>query len=191
MSVPTTENITESYSQLIKTSEMYNVYTEELLEFLGDELKVSPASTMKSMFNAYPGGLMEHILKTTKYAVKINKQLPEEIRVDVSSLVKVCLLHQLGKVYLYKLCEDQWQRDNRGKMYDYNEDIVSMRIGERSAYYSLKYGVDLTQEEYQSILNYDKSDDDKQAKWHSSTLSIVLKQANELAITEEKLMNND
>jgi hypothetical protein len=71
-------------------------------------------------------------------------------------------------------------------MYDFNEDLVSMRVGERSAYYSLRYGVELSDEEYQSILNYDKTDDDKQSRWYGSTLSTILRLANELAIIECK-----
>jgi hypothetical protein len=34
--------------------------------------------------------------------------------------------------------------------------------------------------------NHDKDDSDKQAKWHSTTLAVILRQANELAILEEK-----
>lgn len=75
-------------------------------------------------------------------------------------------------------------------MYDFNEDLVSMRVSERSAYFSLKYGVELSEEEYQAIVNYDKSDDDKQSKWHGSTLSTLLRVANELAIMECKNNNN-
>ena len=71
-------------------------------------------------------------------------------------------------------------------MYEFNEDLVSMRVSERSAYYTMKFGVDLTEEEYQSIVNYDKTDDDKQSKWYGSTLSTILRMANELAIIECK-----
>jgi len=51
-------------------------------------------------------------------------------------------------------------------------------------------GIKLSEEEYQAIVNYDKSEDDKQSKWYGSTLSTILKQANELAIIEEKKDNN-
>ena len=88
------------------------------------------------------------------------------------------------------MCESEWHRTNQGKMYEFNDELTSMRVGERSAYYALKYGVELSEDEYQSIINYDKPEDDKQAKWHSSTLSTILKQANELAIIEEKNLNN-
>jgi hypothetical protein len=191
MSKKLKDKIEKNTKKFHATNEKYNIFTKGLLDFLGDDLTSAPASTMKSLHNAFPGGLIDHIILTTKYAVDINLSLPENLRVNNDSLIKVCFLHQIGKTYLYKLCESEWHRNNQGKMYEFKDDLVSMRVGERSAYYALKYGVELSEEEYQSIINYDKPDDDKQAKWHSSTLATILKQANELAIIEEKELNNE
>jgi hypothetical protein len=191
MSKKLKERIEKNKKKFHSTNEKYNIFTPELLDFLGDDFIVAPASTMKSLHNAFPGGLMDHIILTTKYAVELNLTLPEELRVSNESLIKVCFLHQIGKTFIYKMCESEWHRTNQGKMYEFKDDMVSMRVGERSAYYALTYGVELSEEEYQSIINYDKPDDDKQAKWHSSTLATILKQANELAIIEEKNTNNE
>ena len=180
------EKILKNKEKFNKTNETYNILPENLLEFLGEDLYSAPASNMESMYNSFPGGLIDYILSVTKYGINLNDILPESQRVDKKSLIKVCFLHQLGKVKLYKFCESEWHRKNQGKMYDFNEDLVSMRGGERSAYYSLRYGVELSDEEYQSILNYDKTDDDKQSKWYGSTLSTILRLANELAIIECK-----
>jgi len=180
------EKILKNKEKFNKTNETYNILSENLLEFLGEDLYSAPASNMESMYNAFPGGLIDYILTVTKYGINLNDILPESQRVDKKSIIKVCFLHQLGKVKLYKFCESEWHRKNQGKMYDFNEDLVSMRVGERSAYYSLRYGVELSDEEYQSILNYDKTDDDKQSRWYGSTLSTILRLANELAIIECK-----
>jgi hypothetical protein len=180
------EKILKNKEKFNKTNETYNILSENLLEFLGEDLYSAPASNMESMYNAFPGGLIDYILTVTKYGINLNDILPESQRVDKKSIIKVCFLHQLGKVKLYKFCESEWHRKNQGKMYDFNEELVSMRVGERSAYYSLRYGVELSDEEYQSILNYDKTDDDKQSKWYGSTLSTILRLANELAIIECK-----
>ena len=180
------EIILKNKDKFNKTCEKYNIYPDKLKEFLGEEIYSSPASTMKNMYGAYPGGLINHILLVTKYAMNINSLLPEKNKVEDSSIIKVCFLFQIGKVHLYKLCESEWHRNNQGKMYDYNEDLVSMRVGERSAYYSINNGVSLSEEEYQSIINFDKPEDDKMSKFHGSTLSIILRQANELAIIEQK-----
>lgn len=180
------EKILKNKEKFNKTNETYNILPENLLEFLGEDLYSAPASNMESMYNSFPGGLIDYILSVTKYGINLNDILPESQRVDKKSLIKVCFLHQLGKVKLYKFCESEWHRKNQGKMYDFNEELVSMKVGERSAYYSLRYGVELSDEEYQSILNYDKTDDDKQSKWYGSTLSTLLRLANELAIIECK-----
>lgn len=180
------ENILNTQKKFNTKNEKYKIFPKELIDFLGDDFFLAPASTHKNLHNAYPGGLVDHIFTITKYAVSINNLLPENERVDINSLIKVCFLHQIGKTFLYVMCESQWHRDNQGKMYDYNEDIVAMRIGERSVFYCVKHCVDLTEEEYQSIINYDKPEDDKQSRWHSETLSVILRQANELAIIEEK-----
>lgn len=180
------EKILKNKEKFNKTNETYNILSENLLEFLGEDLYSAPASNMESMYNAFPGGLIDYVLTVTKYGINLNDILPESQRVDKKSIIRVCFLHQLGKVKLYKFCESEWHRKNQGKMYDFNEDLVSMRVGERSAYYSLRYGVELSDEEYQSILNYDKTDDDKQSKWYGSTLSTILRLANELAIIECK-----
>lgn len=180
------DKILKNKQTFLDKNKLYGILNKELLDYLGEDLLTAPASTMTSLHNAFPGGLIDHVLKTTKYAIGINKLLPESLSVDAQSIVKVCFLHQIGKTFLYKWCESEWHRTNQGKMYEFNEDITSMKIGERSVYYAMKYGVTLSEEEYQAIVNYDKPDDDKQSKWYGSTLSTILKQANELAIIEEK-----
>tara|TARA_Y100001937_G_C7070402_1_gene308090 strand:- start:554 stop:1129 length:576 start_codon:yes stop_codon:yes gene_type:complete len=185
------EKINKNNQTFLEKNELYGILTKELLEYLGEDLLTAPASTMKSLHNAFPGGLIDHILKTTKYAIGINKLLPTGMEVEAQSIVKVCFLHQIGKTFLYKWCESEWHRNNQGKMYEFNEELTSMKIGERSVYYAMKYGVKLSEEEYQAIVNYDKPEDDKQSKWYGSTLSTILKQANELAIIEEKNSYNE
>ncbi len=185
------DRILKNKQTFLEKNELYGILNKELLDYLGEDLLTAPASTMTSLHNAFPGGLIDHVLKTTKYAIGINKLLPDSISVDAQSIVKVCFLHQIGKTFLYKWCESEWHRNNQGKMYEFNEELISMKIGERSVYYAMKYGIKLSEEEYQAIVNYDKPEDDKQSKWYGSTLSTILKQANELAIIEEKNNNNE
>ena len=53
---------------------------------------------------------------------------------------------------LYKECNSEWHRKNQGKMYEFKENLVSMRVSERSVYYALSHGVKLTQEEFSAII---------------------------------------
>jgi hypothetical protein len=181
----TEDKIKKNIALYIETGEKYGFMTEELTDFLGVAIMTAPASTNFDYYNAFKGGLVDHMLRTAKYAVNINKLLPEHMQVTVESLVKVSLLFQIGKTFMFLPNPSQWHRENQGKMYEFT-DMVSMKVGERSVMYAANYGVKLTEEEYQAILNYDKLDVDTQAKFHTSTLGVILRQASDLAIMEEK-----
>ena len=185
MNMLTEEKLLKNTEKYFKTGEKYEFMTDGLMEFLGQDFISAPASTATNLHNAFSGGLISHLLLVTKYAVSLNGVLPESLKIEMDSLIKVCLLHQIGKARLYTPLDSKWHND-RGIMYEFNEELVSMRIGERSAHYATSHGVSLSEEEYQAILNHDKDDSDKQAKWHSTTLAVILRQANELAILEEK-----
>lgn len=172
------------------TIQKYNLFTDNLKDFLGEAFYEAPASTLTSLHNAFTGGLVDHLIKVAKYGALINEMLPEGVKQEKEAVLKVCFLSEIGKTFQYKVCESEWHRKNQGKMYDFNEDLTSMRVGERSAFYALKHGVNLSEVEYQALINFEKSEDDKQAKWYSSPLTIILKQAIELAIVEEKTNNN-
>lgn len=186
----TEEKIEKNYEKFLATNQKYNVLTEDLLNFLGKDLKLAPASTMASLHNAFEGGLIDHILMVTKYAFNINKMLIDKLKVTEAELFKVCFLHQIGKVFLYVPEKSEWHRNNQGKMYSFNEELTSMRVGERSIYYAMTYGVNLSEREYQAILSFDKPEDDKMSKWYSDVLTVILRQAIELAIIEEKHYGN-
>lgn len=168
----------------------YNVCRIELVDKLADMgLFESPASTMLSLHNAFPGGLVDHLLRVASYAVKINDTLPDELKQTKESVIRVSLLHGIGKVGLYTPCKSEWHIKNQGKMYEFNEQLTSMTIGERSVYYMIKNNQCdgwLTDLEYQAILNYDKTESDKMAEWHTSPLGVILKMAIKLAIMDEK-----
>lgn len=177
---------TKKYFETAKNNGFMN---DELIQFLGEDFIKAPASSMADYHNAFEGGLIDHLLKVASYAVKINNTLPEDEKVDQTSLLKVCLLHGIGKAKLYKPCTSEWHRKNQGKMYEFNEDLVSMRIGERSVYYILSHGIKITEEEFSAILFFDKVDD-KMSDYHNSMLGDLLKMGNILAIKHAKIKNN-
>jgi hypothetical protein len=173
--------ILENTKKYFETATKIGFMNEELMKFLGQEFIAAPASSMADYYGAFEGGLINHLLKVAKYAVNVNNSLPEDKRVNHESLVKVCLLHQIGKANLYKPCASEWHRKNQGKMYEFNENLVSMRVSERSLYYAMSHGVKFTEEEYSAIMFYDKNDD-KMAEFHNSMLGELLKIGNNLAI---------
>lgn len=179
------KKIVANTKKYFDTATKYGFMNDELMNFLGEAFVKAPASTMESLHNAFEGGLIEHLLRVAFYAVKFNDVLPDDKKVDQASLLKVCLLHQIGKAHLYKPCESEWHRKNQGKMYEFNNDLVSMRVSERSVYYALSHGVTFTEEEYSAILMSDKSED-KMAEYHNSILGELLKMANIFAVKHEK-----
>jgi len=179
--------ITKNKKKFIETSEKYNIFTDDLLNFLGEDLFLSPASTSIEMYGCYPGGLIDHLLKVCKYSIQLNNLLPDDVKVADESIIKVVFLSQIGKTFLFKPNESEWHRKNLGKMYDYNNDaVLTMLVGERSAYYAMKYGVNFTEEEYQAVINSDKEGSEKTIRWFSKPLTHIIKLGFEMAVLEEK-----
>jgi hypothetical protein len=108
------------------------------------------------------------------------------MREEVATILKCVFLSQIGKVFLFCPNQNDWQRKTLGKMYEFCDNLISLKVGERSVRYATKYGVELTEEEFQTILNTDKDSDDKMVKYHSSNLSHIIKLGFELSILEEK-----
>lgn len=181
----TIQQLEHNKAKFLETNEKYNIMTKDLLDFLGDDFYTAPASTSLTMVGCYPGGLLNYIITACKYAIKINQILPESIRQPQPSIVKTTFLCQIGKVFMFCLSTDD-KVIKQGKIYEFCDESVRLRVGERSIYYATKYGVALTEEEFQAILNLDKDNDDKMAKYFSSSLASIIKWGFELAILEEK-----
>jgi hypothetical protein len=179
----TTTQLENNKKKFIETDQKYKIFTKELLEFLGDGIYTSPASSSLNMIGCYPGGLLHHILKGCKYSIKLNEILPEGLKQPVESIVKVAFLCQIGKVFMFEIAIGP---SSIGKMYNFNDNLVRLHVGERSAYYALKYGVNITDEIYQAIVNIDKESDDKMARYFSNPLSQIIKLGFDLATMEEK-----
>lgn len=182
------EKVVANTKKYIETVTKLGFMNDELMVFLGEDFIKAPASSMADYHNAFEGGLIDHLLKVATYAVLINNSLPEDERADKTSLLKVCLLHQIGKAKLYKPCTSEWHRKNQGKMYEFNEDLTSMRVGERSLHYAMSHGIKFTEDESVAILNFDKTDD-KMSEFHNSLVGDLLKMASTLAIRNEQKKN--
>ena len=180
----TQEQIKKNKSIFLQTNATHNIIPQELIDFLGEDFFTAPASTSTSMHNACEGGLVDHILSTAKFANKINKMLPEHMQVPALSLYRIAFLFDIGKTFLFVPNQYEWSKKN-GKIYEYSNNTASMRVGERSALYASRY-MKLEEEEYQAIINSDREELETQIKWFGSSLTIILRQAIEWAIREQK-----
>jgi len=161
----------------------YGIFTKELEEFLGDDFYTSPASSSTNMIGCYPGGLLQHLIKVCKFAIKVNEIVPDRLKQSPASNVKVVFLSQIGKVFMFKI---KVGATSSSKPYDFDDDIVRLHVGERSVYYALNNGVKLEEMEYQAILNIEKDKNDKMARYYSEPLTDIIKHGFDLAIMEEK-----
>lgn len=164
--------------------------TDNIISYLGGDDKVmdAPFAHLRDTGFAYKGSLVEALLDITTYAVKINNLLPKDKQAKLESIVKVGLLHHLAKVLLYEENDNSWEVNNRGMIYKYADNLEgALRVGERSTLIACNAGVKFTEIEFEAMRIMDKTNDDNYSKYYSSSLSTVIKQANEIItlITKE------
>ena len=102
----TLEQIEKNKKTYLTAVKTYNVCHPEKFDTLSNSgMFEAPASTMLSLHNAFPGGLVDHLLRVASYATKINETLPESLKQKKESLIRISLLHGIGKVGLnYPYC---------------------------------------------------------------------------------------
>ena len=157
---------------------------ESIIEELGGDDAVMNATYANTDNTglAYEGSFTETVIALTVYAIKINDLLPEEKQVSKESIAKVALLSQIGKVLLFKPQTNDWRRKNLGENYTYAELDGAIRVGERSILIAMNSGVKFTEFEFEAMRIMDKQNEnaDNYSKYFSGTLSMVIKQANEM-----------
>jgi hypothetical protein len=158
--------------------------TERIFEILGGDEAVMNATyaNMENSGLAYEGSFCPTVIQLTVYAIKLNDLLPEEKQVEKDSIAKVCLLSQIGKVLLFKPQENEWRRKNMGENFTYNELDGALRVGERSILIAMNAGIKFNEFEYEAMRIMDKQNEnsDNYSKYFSGTLSVIIKQANEI-----------
>lgn len=160
-----------------------------IYEVLGSSDKVmnAPFSNTVDTGLAYDGSLIEALLNITTYAVKINNLLPKDKQADIESIVKVGLLHHIAKVTMFEPNHNSWEINNRGIIYSFTETEGALRTGERSLWLACCAGIKFTALEFEAMRIIDKNNDDNYSKYYSSSLSTVIKQANEIITLISKI----
>ena len=132
----------------------------KMVDHLGEQLALCPASSRKEFHLAEPGGLVDHSLRVLSNTIKIMKTFGWETPKD--SLIISCLFHDIGKVGFvdddgvvvdyYIPQESEWHRDKLGEMYKHNKEMQYMTTPQRSVQMCQHFGVKLKTDEYLSIL---------------------------------------
>ena len=175
----------ETYEKLAKRLGDDNIGA--LLDTLGERLVMCPASPKESTVCSFPGGLIQHSLDVTRIMRKIVSSL--EIDIDVNSILKVGLFHDIGKVgdlekdYFVDQDSD-WHRDKLGQLYKFNDNLNKMSISHRTLYLLQHFGIGLTNDEWLAIQLSQGShfEENRFYVGHEPTLAMVLQQAKQMTI---------
>lgn len=180
-----------------KRLEKYGCYSEAMINDIGDKLKKCSFSMKEDSGSAYDGSMIDVVLNTLcKIAYHINENgfgAPDKnnsishpfLQVNFDMLMRVLLLQHIGKVELFEEETDVWQRKNRGNFYKFSRDTkANLKLGERSLYLCQKYGIQISEEEYEAIRIIDKTDDT--GDMYASPLAVLVKFVNLLAAIELK-----
>ena len=134
-----------------------------MLDSLGENYVMAPASGRSWYHNAFAGGYVDHVNRVVEYAVK-QSRLYQEMggTVDYTNeeLVFAALFHDLGKIgdgvksnYLPQT--DKWRQDKLSEMYTFNPDLDFMLIPDRSLFILQSFGIKVSQKEFLAIRLHD------------------------------------
>jgi len=175
----------KNYELYLKKLNQLGIETDKLAEKFGEKIAEATFSNNDSNGLAFDGALINTILyKLTPYAIKINEMFQKEIQVDKNSLVKVCLLHQIAKAIRLEKNDNEWEIKNRGIIYKYAANQPSIRTGLHSLIMATNCGILFTAEEAEAMTVNDRDLSDDQARWHSSLMASIVRQANEMVYLE-------
>jgi hypothetical protein len=128
-----------------------------LLDTIGERLAMCPFSIKTESPGCYPGGLIDMSLRISASMRKINDTLDESDRLPTAKILKVGLLHEIGKVgdleHDHFLEQDSsWHREKLGQMYKYNENLPKMSYPHRTLYMLQQSSVVLDRDMWEAIL---------------------------------------
>ena len=142
----------ETYEKLCNKAVKHGM--GDLLEALGERLITTPYSTHEKDGGCYAGGLVENLLETTSKMRKLSAAF--DLNIETSSILKVGLLHEIGKVGtveedLFVEQDSSWHREKLGQFYKYNDEISKSTTPDRTLFLLQNFGITLTLDEFYAI----------------------------------------
>lgn len=189
----TEEKINANYLKFVKYLEKYNCYSEQMMNEIGDKIKVAPYSMQLDYGGAEPGALIDVTLNVLcKIGAEINnnalgsnggdKIAHPTIAVNQNMLMRVLLLLNIAKAEMFVENPSEWHRRNLGKMYEFANNKTKLKLGQRSLFLCQKYGIQLEEEEFEAFLTIDQADDTGER--FQSPLYTVVKAAKMFTLVE-------
>ena len=189
--IMTDEIRNKNYSLFLKKLQELDIDTSLLEERLSTTLPTATFTHSNENGLAYDGSLLHVVLRIlTPYAVKLNNLLPEDIKLPQETIVKVCLLQHLAKAEFIIPNDNNWEVEKRGLLYKYAKSDVSLKLGMKSIILAQECGISFTPHEIEAMIALDRDPSDEQARFFSSPLSTIIRQANELTFLTNRLIKN-
>lgn len=185
------EEFTKEWVTFCSNLEKVGIEKNYDIEKLREQLECSSGALSEDTGIAYPGALLCHINLFTAIAQRIAKMVAGTFSVDEKSLLKVCLLQHLSKIYMYIPNDNEWRVKNLGENFKFAELDGNLKFGERSIYCATKHGITFTPEEWEAMESMDKAKESNGMKYAECILSTIVRQANELAYAIEKERNKN
>jgi predicted HD phosphohydrolase len=175
----------KTFESLLKRLSDDNILN--LIDSIGQRIIMSPASQRSDQYGAYPGGLVEHSLNVASFLRNANEVYNHGL--DMNSIIKVSLLHDIGKIGdlendLFLVQDSDWHREKLNQEYKYNENISKMSVSHRTLFLLQHFGVSLTKSEWLAIQLAQGShfEENRFYVGHEPTLAIALQQAKAIAV---------
>lgn len=188
----TEEKINSNFMLWMECLRKYNCFSDRMIDEIGQKIKVASFAMDDKCGISYKGSLINTVLtKLCTIATHINqcfgtnekgKRQHPLLNVNQESLMRVLLLQHISKCEIFSPTDDQW-KIKRGIYYDFNnERTTQLKLGELSAYMCLRYGIELTEEEYEAMKIIDKTDE--KITPFITPLSYIVKISNDLTNIE-------
>lgn len=187
------EKINSNFILWIERLQKYNCYSQRLIDDMGDLIKNASFSLNENSGSAYQGSMIDVVLNNlcrlgyelneNCFGYQNNKIKHKHLYVNQNMLMRVLLLQHIAKAEMFVIQNNQWKAKN-GYIYDFNDELkTSLKLGERSIFLCMKYGIELNEEEYEAMRIIDKDED----KTNSFTqpLCAIVKIANQLTAIEK------
>lgn len=163
----------------------------KLLDTLGERLLMCPSAPKHDQGGCYPGGLVDHALKVTSTMRSLDKA--HGTGLPTASIIKVGLLHELGKIgdlkSRYFIEQDSsWHREKLGQLYKFNESLNKMSVSHRTLWLLQHFGVTLDNDEWLAIQLAPGShfEENRFYVGHEPTLALLLQHAKAMVNHTEK-----
>jgi hypothetical protein len=190
----TEEKINSNYILWIERLKKYNCYSDEMINEIGDKIKLASFSLGTTTGSAYCGSMIDTVLNhlcTIAYHINedafgLNAKQKDKhpfLKVNSDSLMRVLLLQHISKAELFVPQSEQW-KINKGYPFEFNGELLSsLKTGERSIFLCQKYDVKLKEDEYEAMRIIDKEEDFKNNSY-ANPLSTIVRIANQFVAIE-------